>query len=245
MAGADEPALASASYTLPAKAFFVHPEGSDGHAGTESSPFASIQFAIDAAAGSDTKAVVLRGATHFIKDTIMMDASHSNVTVMAYPGESPVVSGGVKLNVKWAAKGGGNNTYVADVTGQVSEVTGLLLNGKRATRARFPNIPGGIENSCGYGCMLASRSAKWVPPKQPATNVTYYTDSNPNTARNDTPSGWFQHYMVGRNGEAGLRRGRFVCVCARARVDIRRVCNVRPCAPPSVGRMTERGRVLR
>ena len=49
---------------------------------------------------------------------------------------------------------GGGNIYVADVAGQVDDVPGLQLDGVRATRARYPNLPGGIEVSPGYGSMI-------------------------------------------------------------------------------------------
>lgn len=121
---------------------------------------------------------------------------------MAYPGEAPVVSGGVELKgLEWKAVPGGNNTYAADLKGQVKEVPGLQLDGKRATRARYPNIPGGIENSCGYGCMVSGGSGKWTPPDfNKYGPVKFYTDSQAATARNDTPSNWFQHYMIGTDG---------------------------------------------
>ena len=41
---------------------------------------------------------------------------------------------------------------------------GLQLNGERATIARYPNQPGGVEVSCGYGCMVNGGSATWTPP---------------------------------------------------------------------------------
>lgn len=144
---------------------------------------------------------------------------------MAYPGEAPVVSGGVKLNVQWTkaqnvrivplplctetlrslsyqyhrALQDVNNTYVANIKGQVDEVPGLILDNVFATRARYPNIPGGLETSCGYGCMVSGGDAKWTPPNfSKYGNVTYYTDSNPNTARNITPDNWFQHCKIQR-----------------------------------------------
>ena len=68
---------------------------------------------------------------------------------MAYPGESPVVSGGTELKVTWKPYkvDSSHNIYVADIKGQVPDVPGLQLNGVRATRARYPNLPGGIEVS--------------------------------------------------------------------------------------------------
>jgi hypothetical protein len=71
----------------------------------------------------------------------------------------------------------------------------------RATRARFPNLPGGLEVSCGYDCMISSNKAKWTPPNfNKYGPVDFYTDNQTATQRTDTPSGWFQHYMIGVDG---------------------------------------------
>ena len=91
-------------------------------------------------------------------------------------------------------------TYVANAKGQVEEVPGLQMDGKRAT-ARHPNLPGGLEASCGYGCMIPSNQGEWTPPNFDKFGpVTYYTDNQTKTDRPDTPSNWFQHYSVGING---------------------------------------------
>jgi hypothetical protein len=97
------------------------------------------------------------------------------------------------------------NIWVADIgptgpgTDLPENVPGLLIDGKRATRARYPNIPGGIETSCGYGCMVAAADADWTPPQfNKYGNVTFYTD---NVSAHTRPNaGWFEHYMVGRHG---------------------------------------------
>ena len=78
-------------------------------------------------------------------------------------------------------------------------MSGLQLNGERATIARYPNQPGGVETSCGYGCMVAGGDAKWTPPDfNKYGNVTYYTDMVPAHKRNDSAAGggldnWFSH----------------------------------------------------
>ena len=106
-----------------------------------------IQKALDKAAQTKSGGltVLLRGGTHYLKDTLTLGPQHSNLTLAAYPGEKPVVSGGKQLNVQWKpynVKAGGPNIYVADVKGQVTDVPGLQINGERATRARYPNLPG-------------------------------------------------------------------------------------------------------
>ena len=64
---------------------------------------------------------------------------------------------------------------------------------------RYPNNPGGIETSCGYGCMIGGNQGKWTPPNFNRFGpVDFYTDNQTATQRTDTPSNWFQHYMIGQ-----------------------------------------------
>jgi len=85
------------------------------------------------------------------------------------------------------------------LAGQVTDVPGLQLNGERATRARYPNLPGGLEVSPGYGAMLPSYAANWTPPIfDKFGSPTYYT--NLDYSRNNTPDGMFQHYTIGIGG---------------------------------------------
>jgi hypothetical protein len=101
----------------------------------------------------------------------------------------------------------GLNIYQADLTGQVGAagVPGLQMWGAdgslaRATRARFPNLPGGLEASCGYDCMVPSGSAAWTPPDMNKYGpVEFYTDNTSAHHRNDTVN-WFNDYMIGTKG---------------------------------------------
>ena len=88
-------------------------------------------------------------------ETVQIGPQHSNLLVRAYPGESPVVSGGKPLKVSWKAfnTSGGANIYVSDISGQVPNMPGLQLDGVRATRARYPNLPGGIEVTQTIPCL--------------------------------------------------------------------------------------------
>ena len=136
----------------PSGSIFVSPAGDDEGAGTEATPLQSIQLACDRAAASAARTVVLRGGTHFLSSTITLNASHSNLRVMAHPGEVPVVSGGVELEVAWRPHDVGRrnaanettNIWVADVSG-VDDIPGLQIDGVRATRARCPSLPAGIS----------------------------------------------------------------------------------------------------
>jgi len=122
----------------------------------------SVAKAQAAADASAKPLVLLQDGTHYLKETLFINPEHSGLTMKAYPGASPVVSGGTALEVNWKAYNttGGANVWVTDIKGQVphcalalwrtvnpnpnpkvEEVPGLQLDGKRATRARYPNLP--------------------------------------------------------------------------------------------------------
>jgi len=85
---------------LPANALFVDPEvGVDDNDGTQEMPLKSIHTAVNKAPRGGT--VVLRGGSYFLDSTLQIGAAHSGLTIQAYPGETPVVSGGKKLQVAW------------------------------------------------------------------------------------------------------------------------------------------------
>eukprot|EP00750_Incisomonas_marina_P029589 INCI7199.2.p1 GENE.INCI7199.2~~INCI7199.2.p1 ORF type:complete len:934 (-),score=146.71 INCI7199.2:719-3520(-) len=283
---------------IPAGSVFVAPTGGADEAkapgaGTAKRPFATIQFAVDTCADrNECSSVVLRGGTHYLDATIVLTPRHSHMHLMAFPGESPVVSGGTKLEVDWKpypapapapstdgyvvtqgdnavwggkidnttyfllgkldsaqecllaanasgfdvwtyhdttvepvyrkqcwattkaysahAEGGHTsghrssdgvfNPFVANVKGQIEDAPGLQLNGVRATRARFPNQPGGVEVSPGYNGMIPGGSATWTPPDLNKYGpVQFYTDEIPEDRRNTTDN-WFNNYMIGING---------------------------------------------
>ena len=93
----------------------------------------------------------------------------------------------------------GANIWVTDAAGW-EEMPALHINGARATRARYPNMPHGIESSCGYGCMIDGGKGKWTPPDfQKYGNVSFYTDKTSQHYRNTTHD-WFNEYMIGVGG---------------------------------------------
>ena len=84
---------------------------------------------------------------------------------------------------------------------------GLHINGVRATIARYPNQPGGVEHSCMGKCVVDQGDVAWTPANfAKLGNSTSYTDRTPQHKRNDSASGWsqydnwFAHYMLGIGG---------------------------------------------
>ena len=183
--------------------------------GSQQNPFYSVQEAVDyAVASTKSKHVVLRGGVHYLSQTILLTAKHSGLRLTAFPDESPVVSGGIPLHniqewkpynrtrkVTATTDSADQNIWVTNLarTHPNLEIPGLQINGQRATRARYPNLPGGIESSCGYGCMINQGFAEWTPPKFDKYGYkVYFTDTNPNHTRPN--GGWFEHYGVGIYG---------------------------------------------
>jgi hypothetical protein len=196
---------------LPAAAVYVAPLAPPGGDGSVGRPLRSLHLAVERALGTAARTVVLRGGpgaagVHYLPGPLELTARHSGLTIMGFPGEQkPVVSGGTALDVRWTAHDtrGGKNVWVADVGAQVKTVPGLQINGMRATRARYPNLPGGIEVSCGYGCMIPGGSASWTPPAPPRSPAVFYQDSDPRHDRNDS-AGWFAHYGIGEGGACAV-----------------------------------------
>ena len=100
---------------------------------------------------------MLFAGTYFLDKTIVFTSKHSNIKVTTHPlnEEDAVVSGGIPLkNVMWKPydTSGGKNIYVANIKDSVQHskaatpVPGLQVHGKRATRARYPNLPGTSYN---------------------------------------------------------------------------------------------------
>ncbi len=86
--------------------------------------------------------VYLFGGTYRLNDTFTLGASDSgsngySVTYRNYPGQTPVLSGGVPVT-GWTVHDAARNIYQADVGTQ--QFRQLYISGSRAVRARTPNV---------------------------------------------------------------------------------------------------------
>jgi hypothetical protein len=125
-------------------AIYVSPSGDDANAGNEAAPFRTLERARTAVRGRTAGmtgdiVVYLRGGVYSLTNTLTFDAQDSGangfqVVYRAYPGETPVLSGGQRLT-NWMAAGG--NLYRAPV-GSL-RFRQLYIDGRRAVRARTPN----------------------------------------------------------------------------------------------------------
>ncbi len=97
---------------------------------------------LTAAAIGDATKVVLRGGTYFMPEPLVLTPANSKLTMEAYPGERPILSGGRRIETWRKETFNGRDVFAADVPG-VKEgkwfFRQLWINDARATRARQPN----------------------------------------------------------------------------------------------------------
>lgn len=95
-------------------AFYVSTQGKDSWSGRLTAPnadgtdgpFASLERARDAMRASDTDTTFIRGGTYRLDGTLTLDGRDSGHSFAAYRGETPVISGGERVN-GFKAEGGG------------------------------------------------------------------------------------------------------------------------------------------
>jgi hypothetical protein len=160
-----------------AGAFYADPVGgSDTGAGTEADPFRTVGRALAATrAAGGAGQIVLRDGSFQLSAPVTLGVADSGLVISAFPGEVPVLSGGYELPLlTWTLVGPApllpnssapNNATIwsASLSG-APELTlpfkSLWLNGRRATRARYPN--GNPEHDVapvGY-----TRANSWLAP---------------------------------------------------------------------------------
>src|SRR5687768_12200467 len=83
---------------LPTTGFFVAPDGDDSAAGSVEAPFATVQRAVEAMRSSSEKQTHVRAGVYEQRgQTIALDARDNGIELLAYPHETPVLSGGFKI----------------------------------------------------------------------------------------------------------------------------------------------------
>ncbi|PPF50007.1 sortase [Clavibacter michiganensis] len=97
--GSGSAPVGSTSYGVPSDAVFVAPNGSNGGSGSKSSPYATIQKAVDSAAPGRT-VVVRAGSYH---ESVVMPQGKA-LTLQSYPGEKVWLDGSRQVS-SWTASG--------------------------------------------------------------------------------------------------------------------------------------------
>ncbi|AZP22471.1 right-handed parallel beta-helix repeat-containing protein [Streptomyces aquilus] len=121
--------------------YYVAPDGDDANAGTISAPFKTLQHARDVVRTVNDNMtgdinVYLRGGTYPVSSTIGFTSADSgtkghHVVYAAYPGEKPVLDGGVQVT-GWTQHSG--NIWKATLD-RDDKLRALYVNGERAEMA--------------------------------------------------------------------------------------------------------------
>ncbi len=150
---------------------FVSPTGNDAGSGAPDQPFATLaraQTLVRSHAGQEPVRVHLHGGTYYLGQPLVFTAADGGtatapITYAAEPGEEPVLSGGVKLELNWQPYRDG--ILQAKVpTGLATDQ--LFVNGERQMLARYPNYQPNEAIFNGYAADAFSpeRAARWSDP---------------------------------------------------------------------------------
>jgi hypothetical protein len=206
-----------ASGATPTADYYVAPGGDDGDAGTIEQPFATVDRARQAvctliAQGLDHDVLVfVRGGTYRLEAPLVFGSEDSGtedhaITYAAYPGETPVISGGRELT-GWQDQG--NNTWTTTIPKVASGewwFRQLFMDGQRCLRARHPNtgqyltlttVSADVRDFTLSGALpvsdLAGDDAELVVVHNWAVTRGQIESSTSNTLRTTTPAGNIGH----------------------------------------------------
>ena len=146
--------------------YYVSPSGSDLSQGTESQPFATVQYGVTQLSAGDT--LILRaGNYHELVTMGRSGATNAPITLAAYPGEIPTLIGAQPVSGPWTVYSG--SIYMAPWPTQPMQVfsDGHLLN-----EARWPNSA--VEDFAGmtYSIADAANSTSLTKAGLPPVDLT-------------------------------------------------------------------------
>jgi hypothetical protein len=158
--------------SAPAADIYVSPTGRDSNSGAKARPLASIAAAQRLARGRRSAGAVtvwLRGGTYYLPQTLVFSPEDSGtkktpVTYAAFPGEEPVISGGIRLTLTWIPYRDG--ILMARVPAGL-RTDQLFVNGRRQTLARYPNYDPAAAYFNGWSpdAFSKERTARWKDPR--------------------------------------------------------------------------------
>jgi len=153
--------------SAPAATYHVSPTGRDTAAGTLEQPFATPHQARDVARRQPAPAtIVLHGGRYELPEPLTLGPEDSGQTWTAADGETPVLAGAVTVS-GWRPFRDG--IWVCDVPVAVRSARQMFVDGRRAVRARFPNVDpadpirGGwlvVPQPSGYGIIQAALATR-------------------------------------------------------------------------------------
>jgi len=153
--------------------FHVAEGGDDQNPGTSEQPFATLVRARDAVRKAKQDAeqpttVIIHDGIYYMPETLAFGpedsgTEHAPIVYQAQEGARPVISGGIRLDLKWQpVKDGIAKAKLPDgVTGDQ-----LFVNGQRQHMARYPNFDPAASYFNGFSadCFGPERAARWGDP---------------------------------------------------------------------------------
>jgi len=127
--------------------YYVSPSGNDASAGTQTQPFATIQFAMNRLTAGDTL-YIRAGDYHETVSLGKSGAAGAPITIQAAAGERPTLIGAVPVAGPWTLYNGA--IYKASWPSQPTQVFGA---GQLLNEARWPNTA--VEDFAGMTYALA------------------------------------------------------------------------------------------
>lgn len=129
------------------RTFYLSPDGDDGNDGTEQSPFATFEHAVDIAEAGDV--FVMRGGEYPSSSTITIPTSRSGtsdnmVTVVAYPGENPVLD--------FSSQPTANNNNGVRLYANYWHIDGITIKNAGHNGIRMDGSHNILERMTAYGC---------------------------------------------------------------------------------------------
>src|SRR6266480_359789 len=131
----------------PAADFFVAANGNDNWSGKlaapnaagSDGPFATVTKAQEVAhAATGARTIRVRGGTYVLDKPLSFTAADSNLTIAAYPNESPIFSGGQRITGWKKDAHGWWTVNLPEVKAWNWNFVQLFANGQRRSRPRLP-----------------------------------------------------------------------------------------------------------
>lgn len=152
---------------------YVSPAGADKNPGTQAAPFRSLAVARNAArkfAGKESVVVHVADGVYYLPETLTFTPADSGtanhpVTYLSESEGGAVISGGLKLDLKWEPYRDGIDK-AATPAGLAFDQ--LFINGKNQRMARYPNYnpnkPTDAYQGYAADAISKERAARWADP---------------------------------------------------------------------------------
>ena len=161
---------------------YVAPDGDDGNPGTKQRPLATLHGARDllrtrkregGKKRNEPVTVYLRGGTHYLTEPLVLEPedSGSNTAPLGFAaceGETPVISGAVRLKLQWSPyRDGIVQAEVPQLKRGRLSFRHLFVDGRPQHLARYPNFPGDYRYNgpgCSADALSPERVRRWKDP---------------------------------------------------------------------------------